>query len=164
MEMADLAEKISSYNIFNNLLPGAVFIFASGRVASLGIPQENFLALAFVYYFIGMVISRFGSLIVEPILRKTSFLKFAPYQNYIRACKLDPKIDSLSEVNNTYRTLTAMCILLLLLKLFESLRPLVTCTKNEEITIIIILLFLLFEFSHRKQTSFITKRIESAEK
>lgn len=68
--MKDLLDKLSSYNIFNYLLPGVLFAGMSKSVSGYDLVQENLLVGVFVYYFIGMVISRLGSLLVEPLLKK----------------------------------------------------------------------------------------------
>ena len=47
------------------------------------------------------------TVIIEPILKKTNFVKFRDYPDYINASKKDGKIELLSEVNNTYRTLNS---------------------------------------------------------
>ena len=122
--MKDLLNKVSSYNLFNYLLPGVLFVCVAKYFTSYNFIQENDFFGAFLYYFIGMAISRFGSLIMEPFLKWISFLKFTDYKGFIVASKSDEKIELLSEVNNTYRTISAMLILLLLLKLFDYLQGL----------------------------------------
>ena len=117
--MKDLLDKISSYNLFNYLLPGILFVCISKYFTDYNFIQDNDFIGAFLYYFIGMVISRFGSLFVEPILKRISFLKFADYESFIVASKKDEKIELFSEVNNTYRTITALFIILLLLKIYN---------------------------------------------
>ena len=63
-----LAEKVSEYNLFNYLVPGSVFLVA-WRYVSGAVPFENNLLLFLLTaYFIGMVLSRIGSLIIEPAL------------------------------------------------------------------------------------------------
>src|SRR3989344_7954495 len=102
--MKDILDKITSYNLFNYLLPGVLFVAILDKFTSYSLTQENLLIGAFVYYFIGLVISRFGSLIVEPFLKSVSFLKFADYVDFVSASKIDSKIEDFSEVNNMYRT------------------------------------------------------------
>ena len=124
--MKELLDKISSYNLFNVLLPGILFAVIAKAFTPYLFIQENIIVGAFVYYFIGSVISRFGSLIIEPLLKKIKFLKFADYKDFVSASKEDPKIDILSETNNMYRTFCSMFVLLLLLKLYafiESVFP-----------------------------------------
>ena len=117
--MKEFLDKISSYNLFNYFLPGVIFVIILDNFTVYSFTQNNLVIDAFVYYFIGLVISRFGSLIVEPLLQKISFLNFADYREFITASKKDPKIDLLSESNNMYRTFSSMLILLIMLKLYE---------------------------------------------
>lgn len=159
--MKDLLDKISSYNIFNYLLPGIIFVVFSKEVIGYNFIQENNLLGAFLYYFIGMVVSRFGSIIIEPFLKWVSFLKFKDYKFYVIASKQDSKLELLSEVNNTYRTISSTFILLALLKGYKTISE-EFCISNM-ITLIIatILILVLFLFSYRKQTNYITKRINA---
>lgn len=65
----------------------------------------------------------------------------------------------LSEVNNTYRTLASLFSLLLLLKLYVKLEGRFPSLKEWDATILTLLLLVMFLFSYRKQTSYITRRI-----
>ena len=160
--MKDLLDKISSYNLFNYLFPGILFAVISSKITSYPFLFDNLIIGAFIYYFIGLTISRFGSLVIEPLLRKTHFLKFADYNKFILASKKDDKIELLSEGNNTYRTLCSMLVLLLLLKLYEFIELVFPILKLWDTYILIVLLLILFLFSYRKQTNYITKRINSS--
>jgi len=115
--MNELLNKLSSYNVFNYLLPGIVFAVLAGEIIHYPIVQRDILTGAFLYYFVGLVVSRFGSLIVEPLLKALSFVKFAHYKDFVAVSHEDAKLEVLSEVNNTYRTLASLFSLLLLLKL-----------------------------------------------
>jgi hypothetical protein len=159
--MKELLEKISSYNIFNFLLPGVVFVALANNLIGAGINQRDIVTAAFVYYFIGLVISRFGSLIIEPALKFFSFVRFASYNDFVAAEKKDPKLDVLVEVNNTYRTLCSMFVLLLLLKAYVKLGTKIPAIRSWQETVLAILLLILFLFAHRKQTAYIVKRIRA---
>jgi hypothetical protein len=160
--MKELLDKISSYNIFNFLLPGVVFVALSNDFLGALIGKQNVLAAAFLYYFVGLVISRFGSVVVEPVLRVLSFVRYAPYTDFIPAEKKDPKLTVLLEVNNTYRTLCSMFVLLLLLKMYLKLEATMPALRNWQETVLAILLLTLFLFSYRKQTAYIVKRVHQA--
>lgn len=159
--MKDLLEKLSSYNLFNYLFPGIVFVVILKGITSYSLLQENLITGVFVYYFVGLVISRFGSLVIEPLLRKLTFLKFADYKEFVDASKKDEKIEVLSEVNNMYRTLCAMFILLIILKFYEWMETNAPIIKDWSNWIVITLLLFMFLFSYRKQTQYITKRIKA---
>src|SRR6266478_1367926 len=159
--LKEILDKLSSYNIFNYLLPGIVFVVLAGKLTHYSLVQSDIFLGAFLYYFIGLVISRIGSLVIEPSLKKLSFVKFADYRDFVVAAKIDPKLEILSESNNTYRTLSAMFLLLIALKIYEkgsSYFPRIE-TWNAELAVV--LLFVMFLFAYRKQTRYITKRVEA---
>ncbi|MEZ5590577.1 MAG: hypothetical protein R3F53_07675 [Gammaproteobacteria bacterium] len=159
--MEKILEKLSSYNIFNYLFPGAVFCVVADRYLAIPLLQDSIINGLFLYYFVGLVISRFGSIAIEPLLIKSGFIKFTDYQNYIRAAKEDPKIELLSESNNTYRTMLSMLSILCVAAIGAHL---VKCSPNFLVFVkysILPGLAILFVFSYNKQTGYIKKRISS---
>jgi hypothetical protein len=64
-DMINLLDKLSSYNLFNYLLPGIVFVILSSDFTRYSFVQQDIVLGLFLYYFIGLAISRFGSLIIE---------------------------------------------------------------------------------------------------
>ena len=159
--MKDLLDKLSSYNLFNYLLPGIIFVVLASEVTHYSFIQQDIVIGAFLYYFIGLVISRFGSLVIEPLLKYFSFLQFADYKDFVAASKKDEKLELLSEVNNTYRTLSSLFILLLLLKLYEKVEGIFPILKEWDAVILMVLMLIIFLLSYRKQTTYITKRIKA---
>ncbi|MBI5745449.1 MAG: hypothetical protein HZA13_00405 [Nitrospirae bacterium] len=159
--MKELLDKISSYNLFNYLLPGILFAVLSREITTYSFLQENLIIGVFVCYFIGLVVSRIGSLIIEPILRKLAFLNFADYKDFIAASQKDSKIELLSEFNNMYRPLTSLFILLVLLKVYELIESKLPILTDWNSYILLALLLFIFLFSYRKQTTYIIKRIKS---
>ncbi len=108
-----------------------------------------------------MVISRFGSVFIEPLLKKVSFLKFAPYKNFMIASKKDEKIELLSEVNNTYRTIVSLTILVTLIKVYNKLDDKFNIPADISAYILIVFIFFMFLYAYRKQTNYITNRINA---
>lgn len=157
--MKDLLDKITSYNLFNYLLPGIIFVCLAKEFTDYNLVQDKELIGAFLYYFIGLVISRVGSLFIEPFLKWTHFIEMADYSQFINASKVDSRIDLFSEVNNTYRTLSSMVILLGFTKCYNLLQVACAIPQWLGFSVLIILLAGLFLFSYKKQTSYITKRI-----
>jgi hypothetical protein len=157
--MNELLAKLSSYNVFNYLLPGIVFAILAGDIIHYPIIQKDIVTGAFFYYFVGLVVSRFGSLIIEPLLKWLRFVKFADYKDFVAASQKDAKLDVLSEVNNTYRTLASLVSLLLLLKLYMKIEERFPRLNEWNWTVLAVLLLVMFLFSYRKQTSYITRRI-----
>lgn len=159
--MSDIIQKISSYNLFNYLLPGIIFSVFLEKATMYKIIQEDILINAFLFYFIGLCISRIGSIIIEPILKFMGIIKFANYNDFVNASKSDSKIEILSESNNMYRTFISTIFTLIIVILYEVLQNKYSLTNNTSLMILICILFLLFLFSYIKQTNYIKKRIES---
>lgn len=164
--MTAVIDKISSYNLFNYLLPGTIYVIILSEITEYNLVQENYFLSVFLYYFIGLVISRFGSLIIGAILQsnKLKFIKFADYTDFIFASDKDEKIELFSEINNMYRTLISLFCLLLLSKVYQSLSEWLKISKNTSYLLLIFFLLALFIFSYRKQTGFIVKRVVSRTK
>ncbi|WP_434997896.1 phosphohistidine phosphatase [Pectobacterium brasiliense] len=154
-------EKISSYNIFNNLFPGAFFIYFFERATRVLLSSDDIIKNVVLYYFVGLVIGRIGSIIFEPILKYIKVIKFAPYNEYLSAYGKDGKIEILQETANMYRTLLSMS-LILFLSLFV-----VGCYTGEGYFLskwVSAFMVCLFVFSYAKQTKYIVKRVISVNK
>jgi hypothetical protein len=160
--MKDLLDKLSSYNIFNYLFPGVLFAVLADKLISYKLLIDNVVIGVFVYYFLGLVVSRVGSLILEPLLKQIRILHFTPYEDYVRASKLDGKIELLSEINNMYRTLSSVFICLLFLYFYGFLEKKYTVISDYSLVLAIILLMILFVFSYRKESDYIKVRVKRA--
>lgn len=160
--MKDLLEKLSTYNIFNYLLPGVVFVAISESLTKYNFVQEDVVIGVFLYYFIGLVISRVGSILIEPTLKWIKFVKFSEYRDYVEAANKDKIIEILSEANNMYRTFLSLFLSLSLLKIFEVFAERFKLLNDISSEMAIAGLLLLFAFSYRKQTDYINKRVASA--
>jgi len=156
--MDKLLEKLTSYNLFNYLLPGIIFSVLLEKTTSYSIIHKDIMIEAFLAYFLGLVISRISSIIIEPLLKKIKFVKFAEYKDFVLASKSDEKIELLSESNNMYRVFVSLFFILIAIVLYEKF--LQDIFVEYESFMVIIGLFFIFLFSYRKQTSYITKRIE----
>jgi hypothetical protein len=157
--VSDFLSKLSSYNLFNNLVPGVLFVWISGAIVGRDLVPRDVLVSLFVYYFVGMVIGRFGSLVMEPVLKRTKFLRYGNYGDFVRASKIDPKIETLLEVSNMYRCITAMLVLLLLVRPFVWLAAKVTFARIHWAELLCTVLLVTFAFSFRKQNDFINRRV-----
>ncbi|MAX78721.1 MAG: hypothetical protein CL843_00900 [Crocinitomicaceae bacterium] len=161
--MKEIIEKISSYNIFNYLFPGIIFVILLREITSYDLVQENNFLGAFLYYFIGLIISRIGSLIIGDLLKskRLKFIKFTDYNDFVKACDKDKKIELFSEINNMYRTIISLLTLLLLGKLYENIAEWLNIGENLSYILLITTLIILFVFSYKKQTGFVVKRVAS---
>lgn len=158
--MNNFIEKLGSYQIITNLLPGVFFGMALRLLLGIVVPMENIGEEIMVYYFMGLIINRISSLVVKPILKKCRFIQEVPYSDYAKAAKVDSKIDVLSEANNYFRTLLTSCLLLIVIAILQiSICNIKWFSLNWK-WLLLILLSLLFLFAYKKQTKFICKRIE----
>ena len=158
--MKELLEKLSSYNIFNYLLPGVVFVILADALTAFHFIQRDIILGVFLYYFIGLIISRLGSIIIEPLLKWCKFVKFAPYADFVAASKEDKSLEVLSEANNMYRTFCSLFLSLISLKIYEILSISFPVMGQWATELLVVSLLILFCFSYRKQTQYITKRIQ----
>lgn len=159
--MKELLDKLSSYNVFNYLLPGIIFSVIVTRFTEMRLLQFNIVIGVFVYYFIGLIISRIGSLLIEPLLKKTRFIKFSKYSDYVEASDKDKLIGILSESNNMYRTFIAMFLLIIFVKVYYLLSKSWSYLVDWGDWILVFSLLIMFVFSYWKQTKYIKSRVES---
>ncbi|MGE0809272.1 MAG: hypothetical protein AB7N69_01500 [Immundisolibacter sp.] len=159
--MKDILEKISSYNIFNYLLPGVLFAIFGSRLTSLPLLSEDMVIGVFLYYFYGLVVSRVGSLILEPILKRFAYVRHEAYEKYVAAVRADSQLEVLSEVGNMYRTLAALFICLLATMLCEEISKQIGMGVVSASVICLVLFSTLFVISYRKQAAYISARVKA---
>jgi hypothetical protein len=156
----EVIEKITSYNIFTNLLPGAVFVYAADRYYGTGFISDDLLVNVFVFYFFGLLIGRVGSLLVEPPLKYMQLIRKNSYGKYIDAEKSDPKIGLLMEARNTYRSFVALCLLLLILSVYQLAEHQFPRVSEWRGMIATLFLGVLFLISFLKQDRYIFERVK----
>jgi hypothetical protein len=157
-DMKEYFETLTSYNIFNNLLPGVLFAIFSEKLTGLSMIQENIVLTLFLCYFVGLCISRIGSLVIEPALKRISFVVFVKYENYLVALEKDPGLERLSEVNNMYRSLLSLSLILCFLVVFKVVLGSIGLSKDALVRVLPILFIIIFAWSYRKQTQYINTR------
>lgn len=157
--MSELISKLSSYNLFNYLFPWVVFTVFLNNFTSYTIQDNNIFTLAFLSYFIWLVISRVGSVIIEPLFKKIKIVKFKDYKDFIEASKIDEKLEVLSEQNNVFRTITAMFVIMILVEIYSKLS--IYCNLSKfDFYMLSWTLLIIFILAYIKQTNYITSRIE----
>lgn len=159
--MKEFVDKLSSYHLLNYLLPGVIFIILAKKFTGYDLMMDNLIMGLFLYYFIGLFISRIGSLVIDPSLKRISFINPAPHGDYISASQKDQKLESLSEVNNLFRSLATLSLLLVVLKLWKLLENKIVWVENNHYWILVLVLFILFLYSYKKQTQLIVNRISA---
>lgn len=154
--------KLYSYNIFNYLFPGVIYSFFLSFFLGIDYLDYNLLVLLFVFYFIGMIISRIGSLVIEPVLIKFKMLKRREYRDFAKAEMKDKKIALLSEQSNTYRTLAALFLVILISFIIASVSGFRSFCWFYYVSACLGLI--LFSCAFVKQNDYINKRIDICKK
>lgn len=162
MNLDKFIDKLSSYNLLNNLIPGSVFCYLLQHICFVDVLSNSVVENLFIYYFIGMVLSRVGSILIEPIAKKVRLVSYADYNDYIIASKTDKKIDILLETSNLYRTIAAGGLLIIVVKLYMIAEQNVEIFSHLTPYIIAVALLIIFLLSFRKQTEYIKKRVNKA--
>lgn len=158
--MNDLLAKISSYNIFNYLFPGALFVVVAERMGIVVLPQQlDIITRLLIYYSAGLGISRVGSLILEPILLFTRFVTYSDYSDYVTACDADPKIVTLVEASNTFRTIAAGSLCLLIAWPLSSMAQKGVIGPTTGTILALALVLVVFLASFKKQVGYLKKRV-----
>ena len=158
--MKEVFDKISPYDILNNILPGSALIIIFDRCFkeySFGSAQviEN----VFLYYLAGLLASRVGSLIVEPRLKVWGVIQYSPYNEFIQAERIDEKVATLSTINNMYRTFVSVFFILFLFNFYHFIINGSGFASFLTRFILFVLLFIISIFSYKKQTYLIKKRV-----
>lgn len=161
--MEKFIEKLSRYNILNNLIPGILFLCLLKMLGIYNINMNDWIIVVVVGYFAGMVLSRIGSIIIEPLFKKCKIVKYTSYPEFLEAEKKDVKILELLADNNMYRTFVAMLVVLLALYICHII-PAADGFIHTQWAILtaLPLLLLLFVLAYRKQTACIRKRVNNA--
>ena len=99
--------------------------------------------------------------IVEPILKAISWVKFAPYSEFLQAEKEDAKLTLLSQENNVFRSYISVMFISIVGYIYKNCPFDLRQFLREEPLVLILSLFVLFLFAYRKQTSFVKKRVDN---
>ncbi len=163
--MEIIISALGPYGIIINLIPGILFYLLAPLEFRSIVNIDNSIFLFVFCYFIGLILNRIGSLIISPMVQIVGFIKYVPYDQFLQAeevekSRAEHKLQTLVTVNNFYRTLCAMTITLIIVRVYYS-----SLTCDTFIFRIFLNnwiywgLFVLFLFSYKKQTAFIKNRV-----
>lgn len=159
--MKEVFGKLDTYEILTNLFPGVFFGLGLNFLLDFQLPTGGVINDIFAYYFLGLIVGRFGSVVVEPCLEKLRLIRYSPYLAFLKAEKCDAKIPSLLTASNYFRSLLAGVLLF----------PVVWCLKFLALrwdwfglhwkAVLVLALVLLLFASYKKQIGFIRARVEA---
>lgn len=160
--MKEIIDKISSYNLFNFLFPGVLYTAICESLFEISFRTGEIFVDLFVYYAIGLVISRIGSILVEPAAKAIGLVNYSDYKSYIEAERRDEKIMLLLESANTYRTLFTLVVCVVVSQVLLSALGVLSISERVAPLILALGLGFLFAFSWRKQVDYVRRRVEKA--
>lgn len=153
--LKSLSEKLSAYQLFNFIYPGAVFLgILSYKGVPLGMLKEIWWFLL-ASYFLGMIISRFGSIVIESICLKFGWIEKYDIKRYADNIAKNSFTAILLELTNIYRTICSMGILLFLCTIFKYQQDDKCCMLFVEV-----LFVLLFGISFIKQHHYLEDKLK----
>lgn len=152
-----LVDRVSQYGFLVNLIPGTALCLLLEWIGYDIIPAEGFYISFFVFYFVGVVSNRFGSLFVESILKKMNLVTFISYEKFVEAERKDSKVSTLSMKNNAFRSYIAVFFLSLVALLYKDIDQ--GCLRFH-LVILLVFLLSLFVISYEKQTDYVKRRVE----
>ena len=160
--MEAILSLLSTYELFNNIFPGIIFsYFLNSEGYTLVVEKIDIYEKLFIYYFIGLIISRIGSLFLEPFFLKLKIIKFADYTKFLKAEEKDNKISIFVLINNMYRSFIIVFLFNFIYLLYLILQNnFLFCAFMPKL-LYISFFFFLFVYSYKKQTEYIRKRVDN---
>lgn len=117
-----IINKISSYQIFNFIMPGACMLGVMKFLLGIDIKIDaDIWWLMLACYVVGMTLSRVGSIVIEGVCRLVKQVKPYDVRKYQKARKQDDFVNLMLSLVNTYRTLAAVCLMLAVVALVRNL-------------------------------------------
>jgi len=157
--MHEVVSKFSSYNLFNYLVPGTILCLLLQAWQLIDLDAIDIAAKLVVFYVVGMVVSRVGSLLLDPMMKSAGLIPRSNYNDYVRAASQDDRIRVLLETSNTYRTMTSACAIRLIAHLLSVALPKAWLEHDLARAIVIAASTALFAFAYIKQNRSVTRRV-----
>lgn len=160
--LSSILSKISSYNILNYMIPGAVGLFFIDKVLEYTtIETWPAYIICIAVYFMGLVFNRFGSVVIEPWYKCWKIVIYTSYADFVKAERKDERLSTLSEVNNSYKTYTAEFFMLFITCMVYDLFSGTNLLCDWVRLLFLFALYVLFSFSYHKQAAYIGKRTKA---
>lgn len=159
--MKEALEKLDTYQILTNLFPGFFFGLGLRYLFNFQLATSGAITDIVVFYFMGLIVGRFGSVVVEPCLEKLHLIRRSPYSAFLKAEKCDAKISSLLTACNYFRSLLAGVLLFPVIWLLKLLALQWQWFGSHWKVVLVFSLILLLFASYRKQIGFIRARVEA---
>lgn len=152
-----LFNRLSSYQLLAILLPGASLLGYMKIFLCIDIKvDENVWWFLLSSYVTGVILSRIGSVVIEGIMKKFSYIKKYDIQKYINKRKEDDLVETLLSFANLYRSFSAVFLTLPIISILKGYKPDEHCTMY----ILYLLSLILFVFSFYKQYGYFCNSVD----
>lgn len=167
--MNDLFKSFSSYNLLTNFVPGAIFVYLLNYINNDFYDKNNIAMNIISFFFFGLILSRVGSIIIEPMFKSLGIVKPPEYSRIasVQISSNDDLLNTLIESSYMYRTLVALFLVnMFVVIIFYS----INIDQNLIARRIVfmfwsnLVLLMLFIFSYQKQTAYVVQRLDALEK
>jgi hypothetical protein len=152
-------DKLDAYNLVANLVPGAALTYALHFSDFPTPPPDKLGAFLLVAFVAGVTANRLGSLILDPILRRSKFLKPKDYRSFLIREKRDQKLDALVANSGLYRTFFTAGFIYLIALILSQLTA--DVSNQTLLTTFVVGGMAVFLFALRKEDGYIHSRIEA---
>lgn len=156
-----LFERISSYQILNFLYTGIVCWYGLIYLGFDEFQKQSITTTLIGSYFIGMTMSRIGSLVIEECFIKWNWIEKTDHGKQVCAEKMDSKVELMLSLCNTYRTFAAIFLVFLLLSIITKFCCDLNLKHNITFILISLALTVLYSFSFVKQYKYVKKRVDN---
>lgn len=158
--LQQIVDKVSQYNFITNILPGTILCIVLKYYIGYDLMVDDSFVNGFIFYFVGMVNNRIGSLFIEPLCRWTHIVRFSKYSYFVAAEKVDGKLSILSMENNAFRSYISLFFIAIMALIYRDYLSTCTFIYNHQDLILLCILLVIFVLSYRKRTTYIRKRVE----
>ena len=165
--MEKLIERISVYEILNNIIPGTIYVILVEKMTFFRIRTNNIWLDIVLYYFIGLIIGRVGSLVIERFLKRIKWVQFSPYSEYVKAEQKDFRVREMTTINNMYRTYASVALCFLFTEVCSQIWTITQGMNWKGLVaryVLGIVLLVLFIISYFKQTKYVYDRVDTINK
>lgn len=160
--MDKILDKISSYSLFNHLVPGIVFVLLLKFFCGIALAAQDLAKDFILYYLIGLIVNAVGSIVVEWLFKSIGAIKHEPYEKFLIAEKKDAKIATLLEVNNMHRGIFAAFIMIFTIKMIQIILDDKNFYSHDSVKVALsIIAMVLLGSYYVKQNKYITRRVEN---
>ncbi len=157
--------KISAYEWFNHFFPGVLFISYLIWSQNLYLNPANIADGVILFcdiYFVGLVISRLGSLIVQPIAKRIKLIEWST--GYYEAEKNDPKLKTLLKDFNLFRNVIATDLLCIFVTTYQIIVGQIERSVAISTIVVEIVILVIFLASYQHQSKYIINRINNSKR